>query len=75
LGEHDLIFERLRFTPDGTGDVAHSHATFRALIAGVEPTTPPPGRTRIDSRRPLRVHSTWTPSATARTAGDGPWAR
>lgn len=42
LGEHDLIFERLRFTPDGTGDVAHSHATFRALIAGVEPTTPPP---------------------------------
>ena len=41
-GEHDLIFERLRATPDGTGDVAHSHATFRALIAGVEPTTPPP---------------------------------
>ena len=41
-GEFDLIFERLRDAPDGTGDVAHSHATFRALVAGVEPTTPPP---------------------------------
>ena len=41
-GAFDLIFERLRDAPDGTGDVAHSHATFRALIAGVEPTTPPP---------------------------------
>jgi len=41
-GAHDLIFERLRDSEDFTGDVAHAHATFRALIAGVTPTTPPP---------------------------------
>ena len=41
-GQFDLIFERLRDSVDSTGDVAHTHATFRALIAGVEPTTPPP---------------------------------
>ena len=74
-GAFDLIFERLRDAPDGTGDVAHSHATFRALIAGVEPTTPPPGPTPTASPRLPRARSTWTPSATARTAGAGPWAR
>ena len=41
-GAFDLIFERLRDATDASGGSAHSHNTFKALIAGVEPTTPPP---------------------------------
>ena len=41
-GAFDLIFERLRDATDASGGSAHAHNTFKALISGVEPTTPPP---------------------------------
>ena len=41
-GAFDLIFERLRDATDASGGSAHAHNTFKALISGVAPTTPPP---------------------------------
>ena len=72
-GAFDLIFERCRDAPDGTGDVAHSHAPAVRSSRASSRRPPPPGPTPTASPRPPPAPSIWTPSATARTAGAGPW--
>ena len=41
-GAFDMIFERLRDDSDESGRSGMTHATFGALVAGVQPAIPPP---------------------------------
>ncbi len=41
-GKFDMIFERLRDDVDESGRSGMTHASFGALIAGVQPAIPPP---------------------------------